>query len=183
MTTSPAPGAPTGLRLRPLDPNSEADTTAVAELIEADPGYTQRAEGRNPEPDDAEGLLGDVPPGLAPSDKVVLGAFESDRLVAVVDLIRGWPTSGTSLIGLLQVHTAHQGRGLGRIVHDLSLEWVTRNWPETRSMRAVIVTPNAAHADPFWRAMGYQPEGESVSYTGARVQTTAQPWVRRLASV
>jgi hypothetical protein len=76
------------------------------------------------------------------------------------------------------VHAGHQGRGLGRTVHDLALEWVTRNWAETRAMRAVIVAPNAAQADPFWRAMGYQPQGDPVAYTGARVRTTAQAWMR-----
>jgi GNAT superfamily N-acetyltransferase len=181
MSTPPLPNASTGLRLRPLDPDSAADVAAVAGLIEADPGYTQRADGRDPEPGDAEGLLRDAPPGVGPDDKVALGALDGDRLVAVVDLIRGWPTSGTALVGLLQVHARHQGRGWGRIVHDLLLEWVTRNWPETRAMRAVIVAPNAPHADPFWRAMGYQPQGGPVPYAGARVRTTAQGWVRLLA--
>ena len=183
MSTPPVPGASTGLRLRPLNPDTAADVAAVAGLIDADPGYTQRAAGRNPESGDAECLLRDAPPGVGPDDKVVLGAFEKTRLVAVVDLIRGWPTSGTTLVGLLQVHAGHQGRGLGRTVHDLTLAWVTRNWPETRAMRAVIVAPNAPHADPFWRAMGYQPQGDPVTYTAARVQTTAQAWVRPSSGV
>ena len=181
MTTPPAPEVRTGLRLHPLDPNSRADIAALAGLIDADPGYTQRADGRKPEPGDAAALLREAPPGVGPSDKVVLGALDGDRLVAVVDLIRGWPTSGTALVGLLQVHAGHQGRGVGRTVHDLSLRWVTRNWPETHAMRAIIVAPNAVHANPFWQAMGYQPQGDPVTYTGARVQTTAQEWVRALA--
>lgn len=183
MTTPPGPEVSAGLRLRPLDPDSEADVAALAALIDADPGYTQRAAGRNPEPGDAEALLRDAPPGVGPRDKLVLGALENDLLVAVVDLIRGWPTTRTTLVGLLQVHADHQGRGLGHTVHDLTLAWVTRNWPETRAMRAVIVAPNAAHADPFWQAMGYQPHGDPVSYAARLVPATAQAWMRPLPVV
>lgn len=180
MSTPPVPRSSTRPRLplRPLDPATAADVAAVAELINADPGFTQRTDGRKPEPDDAAALLRKAPPGVGPSDKVVLGAVEGDQLVAVVDLIRGWPTQGTTLVGLLQVHASHQGRGLGRVVHDLALEWVIRNWHETQVMHAVTVATNAAQAAPFWRAMGYQPQGAPVPYAGAQVQTTAQVWAR-----
>ena len=167
--------------LRPLDPDMVSDVAAVAALINADPGYVDRVEGRPPGQGDAIELLRDGPAGIGPKDKVVLGAFEGDRLVAVVDLIRGWPSRGTALIGLLQVHAEEHGHGLGRAVHQATLDWVMATWPETCVMRAVVAEPNATHADPFWRAMGYLPHGAPVPYSGERVQTTAQVWSRTLA--
>lgn len=182
MNAGQGRGDPSGLVLRPLSPDSRSDEDALQELIDADPGYSRRADGRDPEPGDARGLLRGAPPGVDPEDKVVLGAFEGPRLVTVVDLVRGWPTAGTALVGLLQVHTNHQGRGLGRTVHDLSLEWLTRNWPEIQLVRAVVVAPNSTHADPFWHALGYRPQGTPVPYAGDRVRTTAQAWVRPLVT-
>ena len=175
-TTRPA----AGLTLRPLDHDDPADVEQVAALIDADPGYVERVEGRTPRPGDAERLLRDAPPDLPQEGKVVLGAFDDGVLVAVVDLLRGWPEPGTAHIGLLQVHAAHQGHGLGRKVHDEALGWVAGHWPEVVGLRAAIVAPNAARAVPFWRALSYRPHGEPVLYTGDHIATTAQIWVRPL---
>ena len=47
------------------------------------------------------------PEGLAEEAKVVLGAFAAAQLVAVVDLLRGFPNEATAFIGLLEVHASY----------------------------------------------------------------------------
>jgi GNAT superfamily N-acetyltransferase len=158
-------------------------------LIVADPGYAVRATGRTPQPGDAEALLRDGPPGLPAGHKVVLGAFPTASgtaptgdLLAVVDLLRGWPRPATTHVGLLQVHADLHGRGLGRNVHDNVLAWVTTHWPETTTLRAVIVEPNAGQAAPFWQALGYQRSGDPLPYQDGSLHTTAQGWVLPVTS-
>jgi len=153
------------------------DASAVQSLIESDPGYVQRVTGRDPGPEDAEELLTAGPPGLEPGQKVVLGAFEGNTLVAVVDLLRDWPEPGTTHIGLLQVHREHKRRGLGRRVHDALLAWVAQD-PSTTVLRAAIVETNADHAAPFWRAMGYSPQGESRPYPVGTSTSSVTIWTR-----
>jgi hypothetical protein len=61
-TTRPA----AGLTLRPLDHDDSAAVQQVSALIEADPGYVERLNGRTPRPGDAEALLRDAPRDLPP---------------------------------------------------------------------------------------------------------------------
>ncbi|GAA1652041.1 hypothetical protein GCM10009744_49930 [Kribbella alba] len=90
------------------------DVAEVQLLIESDPGYTERITGYPPGQADAESLLMARPEGLSEDAKVVLGVWEDDQLVAVVDLLRGYPTGHTGFIGLLEVHGGPPGAGSGR---------------------------------------------------------------------
>jgi GNAT superfamily N-acetyltransferase len=164
------------LSLRPL---TEQDAADVQSVIESDSGYVRRVTGIGPRPEDALELLTAGPPGLQPGQKVVLGAFEGDSLVAVVDLLRDWPERGTSHIGLLQVHADHQGRGLGRRVHDALLSWAAADH-STTTLRAAIVETNAKHAAPYWAAMGYTPRGQSRPYQVGTLTSSVTIWTRRV---
>ena len=74
--------------------------------------------------------------------------------MAVVDLIRGWPQPGTTLIGLSsRCIPKTKATAVGRAVHDATLAWLRRSWPETSTLRAVIFTTNATHASPSWGAL------------------------------
>lgn len=155
----------------------EDDVAALQELIESDAAYVERVTGHPPGPADAQSLLLMRPPDLPEEDKVVLGAWDAGALVGVVDLLRGWPEGDTVHVGLLQVHGEHQGRGLGRAVHDRVLAEV-RRWPGIATLRAAIVETNAEHAEPFWRAMGYRPSGGPKPYTYDKLHTTVRIWTR-----
>ena len=132
------------LKVRQLDRHDIQDVQA---LLDADSHYARRVTGTAAPPHAAAELLTARPPGLPATHKAVLGAYDDTGvLVAVVDVLRGWPDDHTAHIGLLQTHSAHQGRGIGRRTHELLLEWVAR-WPEVRRMRATIVATNAMFAD------------------------------------
>lgn len=79
--------------------------------MESDPRYAQRITGYPPGPSDALSLLLSRPPGLAESDKLACGVFEAVRagavdgvggvLVAVIDVLLGWPDEYTAHLGPL----------------------------------------------------------------------------------
>ena len=137
------------------------DAAAVQALVETDPGYALRISGHLPDPHEGLEILTSRPPGLAAEHKVVLGAFDDrdpDQLLAVIDLLRGWPEPGTVHVGLLQVRAASHGQGVGRRAHEQLLATV-RGWPEVTALRAAIVETNAEVAARFWAAIGYRPTG------------------------
>jgi GNAT superfamily N-acetyltransferase len=109
------------MELKQIGPEEVAE---VQRLIESDPGYTERITGYPPGQADAESLLMGRPEGLSEDAKVLLGVWESDQLVAVVDLLRGYPTGHTGFIGLLEVHGDHQGRGVGAAAYGLVEDYV-----------------------------------------------------------
>jgi pimeloyl-ACP methyl ester carboxylesterase/GNAT superfamily N-acetyltransferase len=175
-TTTTATNAPR-LFLRELN---HRDTDAVQALLEADPGYAGRVTGARVSRHAAVALIDGRPPSVPAERKVVLGAYDADgTLVAVVDVLRGWPDEHTAHIGLLQTHAAHQRQGVGRRTHELLLDWVSR-WPEIRRMRAMIVATNATFADPYWTALGYEPDEAPKPYRAGDEATTVVAWTRNL---
>ena len=157
------------------------DVDAVQELIEADPGYTERITGYPPGAADAQSLLMMRPEGLVEEAKVVLGAFDGEQLVAVVDLLRGFPKDGTAFIGLLQVHAGQQGRGYGGSAYGLVQRYVERTWPEVRTMRLAVVDTNAEVATGFWERQGFKATGEARPYRYDKLESTARLYEKQLA--
>ena len=70
-----------------------------------------------------EGVIQDMevlPPGKTKSDKYYLGYFENDVLIAVLDLITGYPNESTAYIGLFMLDIKVQGQGIGtKIIEEL----------------------------------------------------------------
>jgi len=62
-----------------------------------------------------------LPPGKTAEDKFELGFWSGPRLIAVLDLIRGYPAGDTAWIGFFMVCAGEQGRGVGSgIVSELA---------------------------------------------------------------
>jgi ribosomal protein S18 acetylase RimI-like enzyme len=166
------------VELRAIQPD---DVDAVQELIESDPGYTERITGYPPGSSDAQSLLM-MRPGSIPEDaKVVLGAWEDDELVAVVDLLRGYPNESTAFIGLLEVHGKHQRCGRGAAAYGLVEQYVAGTWPEVEKLRLAVVDTNADTAVKFWVAMGFRQTGEAKPYRYDKLESVARLYEKQLA--
>ena len=59
--------------------------------------------------DDMEAL----PPGKSEEDKFYVGFFEGETLVAIMDLILGYPSDEIVYIGLFMMDVKFQGKGIG----------------------------------------------------------------------
>lgn len=56
----------------------------------------------------------ELPPGCSPDQKSYFGFFDADGdLIAVLDLIRGYPAEGCAFIGFFMVDASRQGTGIG----------------------------------------------------------------------
>ena len=154
---------------------------AVQELIESDPGYTERITGYPPGAADAQSLLMMRPDGLAEEQKVVLGFFEDQELIAVVDLLRGYPNERTAFIGLLEVHKKHQGRGAGAAAYRAVERYVEQTWPEIMTLRLAVVDTNAEQAKGFWEKQGFEATGEAKPYVYDKLDSTARLYEKQLS--
>ena len=126
-------------------------------------------------------VLEALPPGLDPRCKLDLGLWSEDsgQLLGFADVLHGWPRSRVAHIGLLVVHGAHRGRGIGSQLHDGVVEQAVQ-WGDVDVLRIGIVATNAAMAEPFWQALGYQPTGETTPYSYGDVNSTTAIWARAL---
>lgn len=106
-----------------------------------------------------------LPPKKQASDKYYFGCYDGDKLIAVMDLIMGFPDEKTAFIGFFMTDVSVQNAGIGsQIIRDLCsglrdigitairLGWVKGN-------------PQARH---FWRKNGFSETGvtyDTENYT------------------
>jgi GNAT superfamily N-acetyltransferase len=133
------------------------DVAEVQRVMEWCEDYFAETHGRVAAPTEAESLFAHRPPGASSEAKHVWGALGGDgRLVAVADVIEGWPDPETWMLGLLLVEPGERDRGLGgAIVEELADRAVA---VRVHRLRAGAFR-NRPAAVRFWRAHGFAEEG------------------------
>ena len=136
---------------------------ALQRLLEETPTYAELITGYPPEAETAKGLLNALPPEMTHDSKYLYGfMIDGLEMIGCADVIRGWPTANTALIGLLLLDEAHRGIGLGRSAYHL-VEAKVQRWPEIDALRTSVVRRNDAVL-PFWRRMGFVETDEVQPY-------------------
>lgn len=143
--------------IRSLNPDDGDD---VLEVLLHDGGYAERVHGRAAVASDVADLFTSRPAGVGADRGHVLGLVVDDALVGVAALVEDHPEAGTHYLGLLQMHAAHQGRGLARTFHEL----LVARFPHATSWLLSVVDSNDEVVG-FWRRMGYRATGEERSWT------------------
>ena len=143
---------------------SEADIPKVLSLCEKNTLYYQYCPPFVSEQsirDDMNAL----PPGKTMTDKYYVGYYDEDRLIAVMDLIIGFPDKTTAFIGFFMTEVDVQGKGLGSaLITELSNAMSGIGIKEVR-LGWVKGNPQAEH---FWKKNGFAETGatnETDKYT------------------
>ena len=129
----------------------DADADVILELYEENTQYFPHADAEATR----EQVLSDLsvtPPGIGPEDKYFIGFYRKDALIAVMDLVDGYPEPGTAFIGLFMMRKALQGRNIGSAVIR-----ETEDYLASLGMSAVRLAidqgnPQSAH---FWKKNGF----------------------------
>jgi ribosomal protein S18 acetylase RimI-like enzyme len=130
------------------------DENIVQVLCEQCPDYFKIVKNEKPGKDAGHEILTDLPPGKNLSDKFVFGFFNADgKLIAVADVVRGWKDEDEWTIGLLLIHPAERGRGLGKTIHEFIKNFAKTN--DAVKLRIGVVEQNIK-AINFWTKQGYQ---------------------------
>ena len=107
-----------------------------------------------------EQVLSDMritPPNTALADKYYVGFYESNTLVAVMDLIDGYPKPEIAYIGFFMMNTEYQGKQIGTsIIHEVT-EYL-RSIGKTSICLAIDKdNPQSNH---FWKKNGFSVTNE-----------------------
>ena len=93
-----------------------------------------------------------TPPGIGLPDKYFIGFCQEETLIAVMDLIEGYPKPDTAFIGFFMMNKSFQGKGIGTaIIQDTAAYLKTAG---KRAIRLAIYqqNPQATH---FWKKNGF----------------------------
>src|SRR5699024_2158262 len=98
-----------------------------------------------------------VPPGKELRDKYFLGYYEGSKLMAVLDLIRGYPTEDTAFIGFFMTDSSIQKQGIGSsIIKQLCAYLKSKGFSHVR-LAWVKDNPQSEH---FWHKNDFVKTGE-----------------------
>ncbi|MGX8692726.1 MAG: GNAT family N-acetyltransferase [Clostridia bacterium] len=93
----------------------DSDADAILKLCEGNPQFYRYCEAR-PTKEQIRNDLHITPPGIEPADKYYLGFYQTGVLVAVMDLIDGYPEPDMAFIGFFMMNKERQGRQLGSAI-------------------------------------------------------------------
>lgn len=97
-----------------------------------------------------------LPPGKSLDDKYYIGFFDEERLIAIMDLIDGYPDADTAYIGLFMVDQENQNRGVGSQIIGECTSALTAMGFKRIMLGYVNGNPQAEH---FWTKNGFYPTG------------------------
>lgn len=130
----------------------EADADGVLALCREN---TQFYEYCQAEPT-REQVLNDMrllPPGIGPEDKHYFGFHEDDQLVAVMDLVDGYPEADIAFIGFFMMRRSMQGRGEGSAIVREVAEALKAQGKAAIRLAIDKGNPQSTH---FWRKNGFE---------------------------
>ena len=135
-------------RVRRLD---DADADDILNFCRKNTLYYQYC---GAEPSKAQ-VLNDLyitPPGVKIADKYYVGFFNGEEMVAVLDLIDGYPEPNIGYIGFFMMNAALQGKQIGSgIIRDVCSYLKTRG---KTAIRLAIARDNP-QANHFWKKNGF----------------------------
>jgi Acetyltransferase (GNAT) family. len=108
-----------------------------------------------PPPPTKESILEDLsalPPNVTIENKYIVGFFEKGRMIAVMDLIDGYPEEKIAFIGFFMTHASVQNKGLGSAIISEVMDYLKSiNYLAVRLAWAKG-NPQAEH---FWLKNGF----------------------------
>ena len=108
-------------------------------------------------PESIEADMVALPPGKTANDKYYLGYYDKAKLIAVMDLILGYPDEDTAYIGFFMTDVSMQGKGVGSaIINELSRFMRSQGYSKIQ-LGWVKGNPQAEH---FWHKNGFIETGK-----------------------
>lgn len=93
-----------------------------------------------------------LPPGVAPEDKYYLGFYQGGALIAVMDLVDGYPQKDTAFIGFFMMKKALQGQGLGSAIIEETAAYLKSIGKTAIRLAIDKDNPQSNH---FWKKNGF----------------------------
>lgn len=140
---------------------TEADISDVYNLCRENRRYYRYA-NEKPSRKELTGVITELPAGKTQTDKYFVGFYDKDsNLIAIMDIITGYPEADDAYIGWFMVDAALQGQGIGsQIFADARASLKAQNFDYIQ----LAVLENNVEAMKFWTDLGFEPNGKTGFY-------------------
>ena len=130
---------------------TESDAGAVLAICRENPQFYQYCQARPTR----EQVLSDMritPPGIDASRKYFVGFYEGRTLVAVMDIVDGYPADDIAYIGFFMMDAHWQGRGIGTAIVQDALKYLKSTGKTAVRLGIDKGNPQSTH---FWEKNGF----------------------------
>lgn len=100
-----------------------------------------------------------LPPHCTYEMKYYMGFFEKDKLIAIMDLVAGYPRADVVYIGLFMVNKEVQGKGIGSEIIRESLQYLKKC--NFSSVQLAYAKGNP-QSEAFWKKNGFTATGKET---------------------
>lgn len=115
-----------------------------------------------------------TPPGIGPSSKYYVGFFDGEELIAVMDLIVGYPDGSACFIGFFMMARQRQGKQLGSAIIQTACRYLAEAGFASVLLGIDKGNPQSTH---FWKKNGFRVLRE-VEQDGGTILVAEKPLKR-----
>jgi len=111
--------------------------------------------------DGVKNIMKELPPNTEIKNKYFIGFYKSNKLIAILDLIDGYPKKNQAFIGLFMIADTLQGQGIGKsIILDLIKFLKSKNFTACN----LGVIEDNIEAISFWSKVGFVTTGQIYNH-------------------
>ena len=129
----------------------EADIEMLVEICKQNTVFYDYTEARPTK----ENILDDMkatPPGIDMQDKYYFGFFDGRELVAIMDLIDGYPKAEIAYIGFFMMNPQYQVKQIGTAIIDEVIDYLLSTGKTSVRLAIDKGNPQSTH---FWKKNGF----------------------------
>ena len=130
----------------------DSDVDDILELCRQNTLFYEYTEAK-PSKEQIQNDMRITPPGIPQEKKYFIGFFENETLVAVMDLIDGYPKPETAYIGFFMMNRKYQGKGIGSAIIRESAAYLGSIGKTAIRLAIDKGNPQSTH---FWQKNGFQ---------------------------
>ena len=130
----------------------DADTDEILALCRENTQFYAYCQAQ-PTKEQVQSDLRLLPPGVARADKYYLGFYQGNTLIAVMDLVDGYPEKRTAFIGFFMMKKALQGQGHGSSIIEETAAYLKATGKTAIRLAIDKDNPQSNH---FWNKNGFQ---------------------------
>ena len=129
----------------------EADIEMLVEICKQNTVFYEYTEARPTK----ENILDDMkatPSGITMDDKYYFGFFDDRELIAIMDLIDGYPKAEIAYIGFFMMNPQYQGKQIGTAIIDEVIDYLLSTGKTLVRLAIDKGNPQSTH---FWKKNGF----------------------------
>ena len=130
----------------------ESDVETLARICKQNTVFYEYTEARPTK----ENILDDMhatPPGITMEDKYYFGFFDGRELIAIMDLIDGYPKAEIAYIGFFMMNPQYQGKQIGTAIVGEVIDYLQSIGKTAVRLAIEKGNPQSSH---FWKKNGFE---------------------------